>query len=73
VGKTTLILPVRYSVTLDSGQSVAKTINASVVSTKEVTKSGESYFITNSKTGTSLSKEKDSESKSITPTNPPIF
>jgi hypothetical protein len=72
VGKMTLILPIRYQVTVQ-GQSAEKTINASVASIMEITKPGADHVITISKTGTSLSKEKNSDSKSITPVSPPIL
>ncbi|MDR2172483.1 MAG: hypothetical protein LBP59_20270 [Planctomycetaceae bacterium] len=72
VGKMTLTLPVRYQITVN-GQIAEKTIKASVVSTMEITNPGVNHVITVSKTGTSLSKEKDSDNKSITPVIPPIL
>lgn len=72
VGKMTIVLPIRYQASVGE-QTEAKTIDATIVAIREITKQGEDYVITISKTGTSLSKEKDSGDKSITPVIPSVL
>jgi hypothetical protein len=69
VGKVTLSIPIRYKIIpVGATSAVYKTLPFSVVSIKEIVKSGDLYIINVSKTGTSMSKEKDSKTETLSPT-----